>query len=336
MIQWLAVFICFLLCWWLTSSINKGLLCRRLLDVPSARSSHVSPTATAGGLGMLISFSVFLVWFYFTNNSIEKIHILLMCIGSLAGFIGYLDDCYNLKVSWRFVLHILLAVIVVMVLSPLPELQLLGWKFEPSLWLAIFYILALVWFMNLYNFMDGIDGLAGSEAITTLLGAILIIGLSGSYDWLAPLAALVASVLGFLIFNWSPAKLFMGDVGSFFLGSTIGVLVLLTSVNGSMSILSWSILLALFVSDATITLIRRLVGGECIYKAHSSHSYQVLARYWSSHSKVTVLAIAINVVWLWPLAWCAVEYNYIATEIAFIAYAPLLLTMYFVGKKKKV
>ncbi len=334
MMQWLAVFACLPLSWGLTYLIEQGSLRGQLLDLPGERSSHQLPTPTAGGLGMLISFLGFLVWFVATSDQVDIINIMLVGVGVIAGFIGYLDDRHNLKVSWRFLAHLLLALGVVVILDPLPELLLFGWKWELGLGLSLLYMMALTWFVNLYNFMDGIDGLAASEAITVILGAMLIIGISGDQSWLMPLAALALSVAGFLIFNWPPARLFMGDVGSIFLGFTLGILAIITSAEGIISIWSWCILLALFVCDATVTLLIRLVSGERIYQAHNSHAYQILARRWSSHRRVTLLAILINIAWLWPLAWCASEYPYIASEIAFFAYFPLLLIACYVRAKQ--
>ena len=330
MMQWLAVFACLPLSWGLTCLIEQGLLRGQLLDLPGERSSHQLPTPTAGGLGMLISFLGFLAWFVMISDQTDKTNIMLVGTGVIAGFIGYLDDRHNIKVSWRFLAHLLLALSVVIVLDPLPELRIFGWKWGSGLGLALLYMVALTWFANLYNFMDGIDGLAASEAITVILGAMLIIGISGDQSWLMPLAALVLSVIGFLVFNWPPARLFMGDVGSIFLGFTLGILAMITSAEGIISIWSWSILLALFICDATVTLLRRLVNGERIYQAHNSHAYQILARRWNSHRRVTLFVILINIIWLWPLAWCASKYLHIASEIAFFAYFPLLLTVCFV------
>ena len=164
---------------------------------------------------------------------------------------------------------------------------------------------ALVWLTNLFNFMDGIDGLAGMEAVSVSgLGAFLLLRnrlLSGAQLSLM----LCAASLGFLVWNWPPAKIFMGDVGSGFLGFTLGTLALFSSKTDSTLVWPWLILLAAFLVDATVTLLRRISGRARWYEAHRSHAYQHAARASGSHAKVTLAVAAMNIGWLFPLAWAA-------------------------------
>jgi Fuc2NAc and GlcNAc transferase len=178
--------------------------------------------------------------------------------------------------------------------------------------------------------MDGIDGLAASQAIFMLLAAALLvlIGTQGDaagqpvFWWLPTLAA---ATLGFLLLNWPPARIFMGDAGSTYLGFMIAVLALATIGLGWLSLWQWLILAAVFATDATVTLCRRLLQRERLFEAHRRHAYQQLARRWQSHRRVTLGVILVNVVWLLPLALLAGWYPGTGPALALLAYAPLVV-----------
>ncbi|MNQ74182.1 putative undecaprenyl-phosphate N-acetylglucosaminyl 1-phosphate transferase [compost metagenome] len=165
--------------------------------------------------------------------------------------------------------------------------------------LAAFY---LVWLLNLYNFMDGIDGIASVEAICVCLGGALLyllIGEGGAA--LAPLSLAVA-VAGFLFWNFPPARIFMGDAGSGFLGIALGVLSLQAAWVAPQLLWSWLILLGVFIVDATWTLFRRLLRGDKVYEAHRSHAYQYASRKFGKHLPVTLAVAMLNLGWLLPIA----------------------------------
>jgi len=151
--------------------------------------------------------------------------------------------------------------------------------------------------------MDGIDGIAGMEVVTVCLSAGVLseVAAPAAHLWVAP-AVLASTTLGFLVWNWPPAKIFMGDAGSGFLGLTLAVLSLQAARVDNRLLWSWLILLGVFVVDATITLIRRLGQGERIHQAHRSHAYQHAAVYRGAHLPVTIAVGAINVCWLFPIA----------------------------------
>jgi Fuc2NAc and GlcNAc transferase len=176
-------------------------------------------------------------------------------------------------------------------------------------WLgSLLAVIAIVWLINLYNFMDGIDGLAGLEAVTTGLGVAALAWWGGA-SGLAAAAALVAvSCGGFLWWNWPPAKIFMGDVGSGLLGYCFAVLALAGETSGAVPGAVWLILLAVFVFDATFTLISRVLRGEQWYTAHRSHAYQRGVQLGYSHRRVTTTVGGINTFILLPLAVVAVAY----------------------------
>jgi len=187
-------------------------------------------------------------------------------------------------------------------------------------------VLSIVWVLNLFNFMDGIDGLAASEAAyVTAAGAALWL-LFGS-DKSLPVASLcvAASSLGFLVWNWPPAKIFMGDVGSGYLGYAIAVLGLGAGRRDGAMLCAWVILGGVFFIDATTTLLLRLVRGRRIYEAHRSHAYQWLARRWGSHRRVTVAVLMVNSLWLLPCAMFAVSHPLHAAGATVVALAPLVI-----------
>ena len=183
---------------------------------------------------------------------------------------------------------------------------------------------AVVWLLNLYNFMDGIDGIAGVEAVTVAGGAALILLLGGdpaSAHWVLWLAAAAA---GFLVWNWPPARIFMGDAGSGFLGFVFGALAVATSHGEAINLWSWAILLAAFIGDATWTLLRRLTRRDTWYEAHRSHAYQIASRRLGSHLKVTLLVGAFNLLWLLPLALLAATRPEWGWALALLAYLPVV------------
>lgn len=173
--------------------------------------------------------------------------------------------------------------------------------------------------------MDGIDGIAGVEAVTVAAGAALLLWVRGDAAMAGVLVLLAAAVLGFLAWNWPPARIFMGDVGSAYLGFVLGVMALATSAEGPLNLWVWLILLAVFITDATVTLLRRLLRGERWYEAHRTHAYQHAARRFGSHRKVTLAVGALNVLWLLPLAGVACALPGYGWWLAVVAYLPLLL-----------
>jgi Fuc2NAc and GlcNAc transferase len=189
-------------------------------------------------------------------------------------------------------------------------------------------VLGIVWSINLFNFMDGIDGIAASEA-TFVMAAGALLGLAGG--WSDPgLAgvAVAAACFGFLIWNWPPASIFMGDVGSGYLGYVIAVLALSATAGSGHAIWVWLILGAAFFADATLTLVRRARRGEPLYEAHRLHAYQHLARRWQSHRRVTLWVLVLNLAWLLP---CALAAALMPTHAAWIAVGALVPVFVAVG-----
>jgi Fuc2NAc and GlcNAc transferase len=207
-----------------------------------------------------------------------------------------------------------------------------------GIWAAsLLGVMALTWSTNLFNFMDGIDGIAGSEAVFVAgAGAFLNSRFGGDSGLTAAMLVLAAASLGFLIWNWPPARIFMGDVGSGFLGFTLAVFALAASRHSTVPIEVWAILSGVFLADATVTLLRRIFRGDRWFEAHRLHAYQGLASRWQAHLPVTALVIGINVFWLFPWAWIAATYPARALWDVCAALAPLAVIALLAGAGRKV
>ena len=315
----------FLATLWLTGQVRRYALTHQLLDVPNARSSHTVATARGGGVAIVLTTLVallvlgsigLLAW-----SSVRG----LSGGGALVALIGFVDDRWHIAPRWRLLGHFAAASWVLVWLGGLPPLPAMGFVLELG-WLGhSLAALYLVWLLNLTNFMDGIDGIAGIEAITVSLGGALLylVAVPGSTQWLAPLV-LASATMGFLVWNWPPAKIFMGDAGSGFLGLMLATLSLQAAWVAPRLFWSWVVLLGAFVVDATVTLIRRVARGEKFYEAHRSHAYQHAAQRWGAHLPVTLAVGAIDLCWLLPVALLVALEMVEPLVGVLIAYAPLV------------
>ena len=246
--------------------------------------------------------------------------------GALVAMIGFVDDRRHVAPLWRLAGHFGAAFWVLALMGGVPPMTAIGFALDVG-WLGFaIAALYLVWTLNLTNFMDGIDGIASVEAITVCLSAALLGEMAGPgrHLWIAPVV-LASATLGFLLWNWPPAKIFMGDAGSGFLGLMLGTLSLQAGWVASRLFWSWVILLGVFVVDATVTLIRRMARGERFYEAHRSHAYQHAAMHSGAHMPVTVTVGVINLCWLLPVA-LMVALGWLNGLLGvLIAYIPLLL-----------
>ncbi len=296
-----------------------------LFDVPNSRSSHLVPVPRGGGVGIVVVFLLSVVWILSRNLIPARFAWALVGGGIAIAIVGFLDDRFELPLWPRLAVHTLAAGWAVWCLGAMEPLQpgnsdlIWTWAARAA------DVAALVWLTNLFNFMDGIDGLAGTEAvIVSAFGAVLMIqdGLPGysQLSW-----SLAAASLGFLVWNWPPAKIFMGDAGSGFLGFTLGTLALFSSRSKPDLLWPWLILLAAFIVDATVTLLRRVISRARWYDAHRSHAYQHATQTYISHAKVTLAVAVINIGWLLPLAWAAYRYPQAAPAFAAAAFVPLVL-----------
>lgn len=286
---------------------------RGLHDEPNSRSAHKIAVPRGGGLGIFLSF--YLVLFFSHQENLSSLFLWLPAIGIV--FISFLDDLYNVPAKRRLMIHGIVALLFVYFFVEDSSHLLFGFLSESYLGRALL-VLYLIWGLNLYNFMDGINGLAVWQAITTLAGILLISWIHfGFYS--ATLVLLLGACVGFAFFNFPKAYIFMGDIGSAFIGFALFSSSLVTNIPMS----SWLILLGVFIVDATICLISRFIETREFMTAHNLHAYQKAARKYKSHTKVTFSVMGINLLWLLPIA--ILNSFYIQYEIGFIviAYLPL-------------
>ncbi len=297
----------------LTYLIRRIALAHKIIDVPNERSSHHTPIPRGGGLAIVLSWYLGIsVLFYL--GLIEKSLYFALLSGILISIVSFIDDLVGLKPSVRLFFHFLTAIIAFILLGGLRQLIIPGIELKYMYLLYPFAIIGMVWFINLFNFMDGVDGFASLEAITICLVIYL---LSGSIINII----LIACILGFLFWNWPKAKIFMGDVGSTQLGFILVVLGIYFHNTFKFSILNWIMLSSPFWFDATLTLYRRWRNGERLGEAHRKHAYQRIVQAGFSHLKVNAFLLLINVF--------VVVIILIYREIKFLQVPLFILTLVF-------
>ncbi len=295
----------------------------QLIAVPVSRSAHSRPVPVAGGVSIVTLILLVVTYSYFTDRIPANEFAALMA-GLVIAFIGIVDDIKQLDVRWRIPAQFLVSIYVVYCLGDVPAIDFGLFSLPESIVLNVMAVFALVWLLNLYNFMDGIDGIAATQLIAVNLVSLVIVINSDAVLTLLS-ASFAAAAGGFLLWNWAPAKIFMGDVGSNFIGFTLGVMALLSLFHGSMTIWTWLLLLGVFIVDATLTLFMRVMSKQRWHEGHASHAYQNAARRYKSHAKVTLTVVLINLFWLGPLAWLSLQYPKMGLVITVIGLLPLLL-----------
>ena len=295
----------------------------RLNDVPVSRSAHSAPVPVGGGLSIVVL--LLLVAGYGYSVEIIRINELAaLMAGLVIACIGMVDDVKQLDIRWRIPAQFLASIYVVYCLGDVPAIDFGLFVFPESLLLNVIAVFALVWLLNLFNFMDGIDGIAATELIAVnLISIVIVINTDELITLLS--AGLAAAAGGFLLWNWAPAKIFMGDVGSSFIGFSLGVMALLSMHHGSMTVWTWVLLVGVFIVDATLTLFNRFRRKQRWFEGHASHAYQNAARHYKSHAKVTITVLLINLFWLGPLAWLSMQYPEMGLAIAIVGLLPLVL-----------
>lgn len=311
--------------WLLTNLLCRYALAKNLIDVPNNRSSHSIATPRGGGLSIVISFLLGLFLLQELSFLDKDVFLGFLGAGLIVAIVGFIDDHKHIAARWRLLGHFVAASWLVFMLGNLPSLMIFGVSFSfglVGLWLTV---ITLVWLLNLYNFMDGIDGLASAEALSsTVVAALLLLFVFDEQEIAYVNLLMFAAVLGFILWNWPPAKIFMGDAGSGFLGLMLGALALINAHAAPSMLWVWLILLGVFIVDGTYTLIRRLLRGDKVYEAHRSHAYQNASRKHSSHLNVTLSVLLINICWLTPWS-VVVSIGLVDGALALIlAYIPLL------------
>ncbi len=317
------------LTWALTGLLRRYAVHKQLMDVPNARSSHKVPTPRGGGVAIVVVALAALPVLVWLGAVSEAVAYGLGGAGALVALVGWLDDHGHVAARWRLLVHFIAAAWGLYWLGGPMDLTFWGWTL-PGIWLWAPLLVYLVWLLNLYNFMDGIDGIAGVEALTVCIGGALLA------LWAVPEADLTLYVLlavcafGFLIWNFPPAKIFMGDAGSGFVGLWLGLLSIYAAHQAPVLFWGWVILLAMFVADATLTLWTRWLRRENLFEAHRSHAYQHRAVNWG-HKATTLFYGFVTVAWLLPMArWVVLGGIEPILGVA-LAYAPVVFLVYQFG-----
>ena len=310
--------------WLLTAAVRRYALHTRLLDHPNERSSHTVPTPRGGGIAIVVSFMLLVIAMGAFGAIEPNLMFAVLGAGSVVAALGFADDRSPLPARWRFVGHAAAAVWVLVWMDRIPQVPLFGVLVDLSYAGPLLCALYLVWMINLFNFMDGIDGLASGEATTTTLGGALLWWLVGSGSGWVVAVVFACCVGGFLVWNWPPARIFMGDAGSGFLGLMVALLSLWCGQAEPALFWSWFILIGCFMVDATTTLVRRVRRGERFFEAHRAHAYQYASRRVGRHLPVTLACGAINLLWLLPLAGLVALGRLDGMVGVVVAYAPLV------------
>jgi UDP-N-acetylmuramyl pentapeptide phosphotransferase/UDP-N-acetylglucosamine-1-phosphate transferase len=283
--------ICVVAGWAICGQIYRALLQRKVMDEPNDRSMHAAAVPRGGGLGLWLTILPFWIGLLIITG---QWHFQLGVIAGTLLLIGvsWLDDEKPLSIGLRFGSHIFA---VALALISFESEQLVFQGFLP-LWLdRILTAFCWIWFINLTNFMDGIDGISSTQGVHTALAFILISAMAGLpvYTEIVLAAAIAGALLGFLKWNWHPAKMFMGDVGSVPLGYLLGFLMITLAMNGLL-------LIALcipfyYLADATITLMRRIAQKRKFWQPHREHFYQKAALAIGNHAHVLRPIILANI-----------------------------------------
>ena len=300
--------------------LRRALVSKGIYDNPNARSSHYLPTPRGGGIIVMLSIIVGFVTLWWGDVSLPKGLMIALAFACGLGLISWMDDLWRISALVRLICQVM-AIGGILYFNP--GLATNALPFFPE-WSAFLIIPAVwVWGVNLYNFMDGIDGMTAVETVSicTGLGLLALTGILSS-DLLPPLAVIGAAALAFLYWNWSPAKIFLGDVGSIPLGFLLGWFALQAINDGAW--LAAIIIPGYYLADATITLIRRAFRGAPVWQAHREHFYQMPVPRDVSHNQIMYRIIAINILLILTAVWI-VPINYWAAFCVSIFFISILL-----------
>lgn len=322
MIYFILLFISFLFTYFIKNYAIK----KSLVATVNERSSHTVPTPHGGGIAITLTWFAGLLYL-FTSNMIEpSLFYALMC-GSVISIVSFCDDIYELSPKVRLMVQAGAAVVGLYFIGGLQSLTFSVFSIENPFVTNLFAFWLIVWYINLTNFIDGINGYVGSMFVFLGCSGLILFG-----D--AHFGVLVVSVLGFLYWNWNKAKIFMGDVGSTLLGYNIAIFTLYYANQEASNLWAWIILFGVFWFDATLTLIKRKLNHEKLSQAHKKHAYQRLTQAGWSHYKVTNYSIVLHVVLLGIVLMC----KWLDIDILFgfmISLVFLYSIFHFVGTKKQ-
>ena len=315
----------------LTRYVQRGSERLHLLDIPNERSSHTRPVPRTGGVAIAAVVLLSIAVLAATDLLSARLAWAILPAAFLISAVGVVDDLRRLPAWTRLLAH-MVSVGWFLAISGGPPDFGIGWFERSELLRWVVTFVGFVWLLNLFNFMDGIDGLAASEAVFVPLALVALAYWHDAAGHSLTLPVIVAAApLGFLRWNWPPARVFMGDAGSGLLGFMMGALVVLAEEDWGLSLAVSLILLGVFIVDSTTTLVRRMLRGDKWYSAHRLHAYQQLSRRLGSHKAATTALMLVNVLWLLPLAFFAAEWPEWSALFVAVALLPLLVAALWLG-----
>lgn len=310
----------FLFSFFLTFLIRRLAIRKSILDFPNERSSHKIPTPKVGGLAVAVIWFSGLLYLYITGN-IEHRLFFSFIPGVLLVVIGIIDDIIAIKPLYRLIFQLIVSCTAIIIIGGLEEIDLGFYSLENKLILSVFAILGTIWFINLFNFLDGIDGYIGMEVVFITSSALLLFN-----DKVA--AILLVATLGFLVWNWQPAKIFMGDSGSTLLGFNMAIFSIYYQNTSKSSLIIWMMLSSVFWFDATLTLYRRLKNREPLIVAHKKHAFHRIVQSGFSHQKTVLYALFLNLIIL-VFAYFSLNFNNLLLPLFILN----MLLLYFITRQ---
>lgn len=326
MTAFIIIIFCFSLSWLGTGSFIRVAKNGDLMDIPNSRSSHSTPVPRGGGIVFAALFLLSVLMILLISPHGNSRFLLALIVGGLiVASLGWIDDVRGLSPKTRLGAQFLAVAIALLLLGGFPSLSLGLTRIHLGMFGFPLALVGGVWLINLYNFMDGIDGLAAGEAVLVSIAAGLLLLRGGEPLLSMTLFMLAAFVGGFLVWNWSPAKVFMGDVGSSFLGFVFAVFIIVGERSGSAPALIWAVLLSVFAVDATLTLLKRVLQRKDLAKAHREHLYQQAIIAGHSHKRVTgtILLMTLGV------SFVAFIFSKHPFPVFIIVYVLLILAWFF-------
>jgi Fuc2NAc and GlcNAc transferase len=267
---------------------------RRVVASPNDRSLHHEATVTGGGIALSAVLAVLWLVLWLGGMSPGPELLILMAAFSL---LGLMDDIHNVAWLHKLMAQFAAAVFFVATFGAFSRLDLFGVVIDIPWLTTVFSILWIVAFVNIYNFMDGIDGLAGGYgALCACVVGVWFVLLGGNNGVSLFLYGLMAACLGFLVWNWAPARIFLGDAGSMMIGGVLAAAGIIGQRTYDVPLSAFVLLYAVFIADAGYTLVRRALRGEKIWQAHKEHLYQRATRSGMAHSSVTVMVLLLSMI----------------------------------------
>ena len=310
-----------------TSVIRYFSIKNNFLDIPNDRSSHLAPIPKGGGISIIgtLIFTIVILFYY---KMVASEFVISMTIGLvIVSVVALVDDYKNLSPMIRVIIYIISAAFSLFMIGGLDSVSINNHSYNLSYIGYFLGVLFLVWLTNLYNFMDGTDGFAAIQTISVSIFCFFLFYLSNNVPFFIILLCLTSTTIGFLYWNWSPAKIFMGDVGSCGIGFFFGLFSIYTERAEIISITVWLIILSPFIGDATLTLLKRIINNEKWYEAHNSHAYQILHQSGLSHSRLALNLLFINICLIWPLGYFAHTYQNLELFMLILSYI-LIITIW--------